>query len=79
MRGIGKTFQFLACAEAGVKIITGDTKVIENKGGEPGLIINTSGVGFIDENLDVPGPYKLQDEDAIIISGNLALKTDKRQ
>ncbi|MCR5557283.1 MAG: hydrogenase expression/formation protein HypE [Butyrivibrio sp.] len=57
--------------EAGVKIITGDTKVIENKGGEPGLIINTSGVGFIDENLDVPGPYKLQDEDAIIISGNL--------
>ena len=58
-------------AEAGVKIITGDTKVIENKGGEPGLIINTSGVGFIDENLDVPGPYKLQDEDAIIISGNL--------
>ena len=57
--------------EAGVKIITGDTKVIENKGGEPGLIINTSGVGFIDENLDVPGPFKLQDEDAIIVSGNL--------
>ena len=57
--------------EAGVKIITGDTKVIENKGGEPGLIINTSGVGFIDESLDVPGPYKLSDEDAIIISGNL--------
>ena len=57
--------------EAGVKIITGDTKVIENKGGEPGLIINTSGVGFIDDDLDVPGPYKLQDEDAIIISGNL--------
>ena len=58
-------------AEAGVKIITGDTKVIENKGGEPGLIINTSGVGFIDDDLDVPGPYKLQDGDQIIISGNL--------
>ncbi len=58
-------------AEAGVKIITGDTKVIENKGGEPGLIINTSGVGFIDDNLDVPGPFKLQNEDSIIISGNL--------
>ncbi len=57
--------------EAGVKIITGDTKVIENKGGEPGLIINTSGVGFIEDNLDVPGPFKLQDEDSIIISGNL--------
>ena len=57
--------------EAGVNIITGDTKVIENKGGQPGLIINTSGVGFIDEDLDVPGPYKLQNEDNIIISGNL--------
>ncbi len=57
--------------EAGIKIITGDTKVVENKGGESGLIINTSGVGFIDEKLDVPGPFKLQDEDRIIISGNL--------
>ena len=57
--------------EAGVNIITGDTKVIENKGCEPGLIINTSGVGFIDDSLDVPGPYKLQDGDSIIISGNL--------
>ncbi len=57
--------------EAGVKIVTGDTKVIENKGGEPGLIINTSGVGFIPDDLDVPGPLKLQDGDRIILSGNL--------
>jgi hydrogenase expression/formation protein HypE len=57
--------------EAGVKIITGDTKVIENKGGEAGLIINTSGVGFIDDDLQVPGPFNLQDNDRIIISGNL--------
>ena len=58
-------------AEAGVKIITGDTKVIENKGGEPGLIINTSGVGFISDDLEVPGPLNLKDKDKIIISGNL--------
>ncbi len=57
--------------EAGVKIITGDTKVIENKGGESGLIINTSGVGFIPDDLEVPGPYNLQDGDKIIISGYL--------
>ena len=57
--------------EAGVKIITGDTKVIENKGGEPGLIINTSGVGFIRENLQVPGPFNLRNGDKIIVSGNL--------
>ena len=57
--------------EAGVVVVTGDTKVIENKGGEPGLIINTSGVGFIKETIDVPGPLKLQDGDKIIVSGNL--------
>ncbi len=57
--------------EAGVVVVTGDTKVIENKGGEPGLIINTSGVGFVKETIDVPGPLKLQDGDKIIVSGNL--------
>lgn len=57
--------------EAGVKVVTGDTKVIENKGGEPGLIINTSGVGFIPDDLDIPGPSRLQDRDVIIVSGNL--------
>lgn len=57
--------------EAGVKVVTGDTKVIENKGGEPGLIINTSGVGFIPEDLVTPGPSKLEDGDVIIVSGNL--------
>ena len=41
------------CREAGVTVVTGDTKVIENKGGEPGLIINTSGVGFIPDDLDL--------------------------
>lgn len=57
--------------EAGVLVVTGDTKVIENRGGEKGLIINTSGVGFIDDDLEVPGPSRLCDKDAIIISGNL--------
>ncbi len=57
--------------EAGVVVVTGDTKVVENRGGEGGLIINTSGVGFIPEGLDVPGPSRLNEGDAIIISGNL--------
>ena len=33
--------------EAGVSIVTGDTKVIERSGGEPGIIINMSGIGEI--------------------------------
>ena len=57
--------------EAGVMVVTGDTKVIENRGSVPGLIINTSGVGLIDEDLIVPGPSRLCDEDVIIVSGFL--------
>ncbi len=57
--------------EAGVMIVTGDTKVVEKHSDESSLIINTSGVGFIPEDLDVPGPSKLEDGDKIIVSGNL--------
>ncbi|MEM1586951.1 MAG: hydrogenase expression/formation protein HypE [Candidatus Bathyarchaeia archaeon] len=39
------------CIEAGVAIVTGDTKVVE-KGGLGGCIINVSGVGFRTENLE---------------------------
>ncbi|MBR4832211.1 MAG: hydrogenase expression/formation protein HypE, partial [Butyrivibrio sp.] len=43
--------------EAGVTVVTGDTKVIENRSKEPGLIINTSGIGFIDESRAEIGPF----------------------
>ncbi|MBR1669987.1 MAG: hydrogenase expression/formation protein HypE [Butyrivibrio sp.] len=57
--------------EAGVLIVTGDTKVIENRGGEGGLIINTSGVGLIPDVHIIPSPSLLSDGDVIIVSGNL--------
>ncbi|MBO5623394.1 MAG: hydrogenase expression/formation protein HypE, partial [Butyrivibrio sp.] len=57
--------------EAGVIVVTGDTKVIEKRSQNPGLIINTSGVGFIDDSVPVPGPFNLEDRDKIIVSGNL--------
>ncbi|MBP3195706.1 MAG: hydrogenase expression/formation protein HypE [Butyrivibrio sp.] len=57
--------------EAGVIVVTGDTKVIEKRSENPGLIINTSGVGFIDDSVPVPGPFNLEDRDKIIVSGNL--------
>ena len=57
--------------EAGVTVVTGDTKVIENRSKEPGLIINTSGIGFIDESRAEIGPFNLEDEDVLIITGNL--------
>lgn len=53
--------------EAGVRIIAGDTKVIEGKGG---IYINTSGVGFVPEGTEI-GPGNCREGDAVLVSGNL--------
>lgn len=56
------------CIKSGVKIITGDTKVVE-KGFVDGLFINTSGIGV------VQGGYsskQIQEGDQIIITGGIA-------
>ena len=54
-------------AEAGVKIVAGDTKVVEGNGG---IFINTTGVGFVPESLQISASMA-QEGDAIIVSGNL--------
>ncbi len=57
--------------EAGITIVTGDTKVVEPiDPKEPGLIINTSGVGFIDDGITI-APKEIKSDDAVIVSGNL--------
>ena len=57
--------------EAGVKIVTGDTKVIEPVDArQPGLIINTSGIGFVDDGMDI-SPSRIEEGDTVILSGNL--------
>jgi hydrogenase expression/formation protein HypE len=56
--------------QAGVKIATGDTKVIENTKGE-GLFINTAGVGELDDSVNI-APANISDGDAIIVTGNIA-------
>lgn len=53
--------------EAGVEIVAGDTKVVEGNGG---LIINTAGVGFVLEDLEVSST-QICPGDAVIVSGNL--------
>ena len=57
----------LTAKEAGVQIIAGDTKVIEGSGG---VYINTTGVGFVPENVDIKASNSAS-EDVIIVSGNL--------
>lgn len=62
-----------AAEEAGVSVITGDTKVIERRqagGGESGLLINTAGVGRLrpDSRLDAK---RIRSGDHVLVSGSI--------
>ena len=59
----------LAAAEAGVPIVTGDTKVVE-KGKGDGVFINTTGVGVVAEGIEISGD-RARPGDAIIVSGTM--------
>ncbi|HJJ96999.1 MAG TPA: hydrogenase expression/formation protein HypE [Methanocorpusculum sp.] len=59
-----------ALGEAGAAIITGDTKVVE-KGSLDGIVINTAGVGIIDEDSYLIRDKALVPGDKIIVSGTL--------
>jgi len=51
-----------------VKIVTGDTKVVE-KGKGDGIYINTSGIGFIE--VESYGKDKIEDGDVVIVTGSV--------
>ncbi|SUP40241.1 hydrogenase expression/formation protein HypE [Veillonella criceti] len=55
--------------EAGVSIVTGDTKVVE-KGAVDGLYINTAGVGMIPNHIHID-PVRVKPGMKIIVSGSL--------
>jgi hydrogenase expression/formation protein HypE len=57
----------VAAEEAGVKIVTGDTKVV-NRGSVDKLFINTSGIGIIPEGVDISGA-NASVGDKILLSG----------
>ncbi|MGI9163696.1 MAG: hydrogenase expression/formation protein HypE [Mycobacterium sp.] len=58
-----------AAADAGVRIVTGDTKVV-GRGSADGLFINTAGVGVIPDGVRI-GPEQARPGDHIIVSGNI--------
>ncbi len=58
-----------AAAAAGVKIVTGDTKVVERGHGD-GCYITTAGVGILRSGIAV-GPHRVKPADAVIVSGTL--------
>jgi hydrogenase expression/formation protein HypE len=58
-----------AAQEAGVEIVTGDTKVV-HRGSADKLFINTAGVGIIPEGIDISG-INARPGDKVMLSGTI--------
>lgn len=59
-----------AAEKAGVQIVTGDTKVVQNGKGD-GIFINTTGIGVVPEAVSI-SPKNANPGDKIIINGPIA-------
>lgn len=59
----------LAAQEAGVELVTGDTKVVDRGKGD-GIFINTAGIGLMRHDR-VVAPSSVKTGDAILISGDI--------
>ena len=60
-----------AARRAEVRIVTGDTKVVDRGKGD-GVFINTSGIGIIPKDVNI-APHLAQAGDVVIVSGELGL------
>ncbi|HEX9118631.1 MAG TPA: hydrogenase expression/formation protein HypE, partial [Anaerolineae bacterium] len=60
-----------AAQAAGVKIVTGDTKVVDRGKGD-GIFINTAGVGFVPDGVQI-SPRRAAAGDVVLLSGALAV------
>ena len=58
-----------AARDAGVLLVTGDTKVVE-RGRADGMYVNTTGIGVLDDVVR-PGPHLARPGDAVLVSGEL--------
>jgi len=58
-----------AAGEAGVQVVTGDTKVVE-KGKGDGLFINTTGIGLVPEGVDLSAD-RARPGDKVLVSGSI--------
>ena len=59
-----------AADNAGVQIVTGDTKVVEKGKGDK-IFINTAGIALVPQNVNI-SPKNCKPGDVIIINGNIA-------
>jgi hydrogenase expression/formation protein HypE len=58
-----------AADEAGVAIVTGDTKVV-NRGSADGLFVNTAGIGLVPPGVDIGGE-RARPGDKVLLSGSI--------
>jgi hydrogenase expression/formation protein HypE len=58
-----------AAAQAGVQLVTGDTKVVDSGSGD-GIFINTAGIGIC-EHEAVIGPAQVRPGDLLLLSGDI--------
>lgn len=59
----------IAAEIAGVRIVTGDTKVVERGKGD-GIYLNTAGVGSIADGVDI-GPQRVVPGDVVLLNGDI--------
>lgn len=58
-----------SCREAGVPVVTGDTKVVPRGKGDK-IFINTSGIGFVAKDIDISAK-NAREGDAVLLSGTM--------
>jgi len=60
-----------AARRAGVKLVTGDTKVVDSGSGD-GVFVNTSGIGLLEPGVDIR-PERASVGDVVIVSGDIGV------
>jgi hydrogenase expression/formation protein HypE len=60
-----------AAAAAGVRLVTGDTKVVDAGHGD-GVFINTAGIGVVPDGVQI-GPTLARPGDAVLVSGDIGV------
>ena len=60
-----------AAQRAGVRVVTGDTKVVESGHGD-GVYVNTAGIGLVPDGVDIR-PDRARPGDQVIISGDIGV------
>jgi hydrogenase expression/formation protein HypE len=70
---LGRIAQAIGAAAraAGVRLVTGDTKVVDNGHGD-GVYINTAGIGMVPDGVDIR-PARAAVGDAVLISGEIGV------